>query len=153
MDNGCPSTRRQNARNVVRPLSSPNRLGAISPPVRIFEHQESAADCLRLLFGKLPASKTGSAAPSSENRNIPISPHYARLLADLARERGFDGYLLNFEWHLQADGGVGHARALAAWIALLQAELKSKVGAHAEVIWSVYPVSIACPLLTFIQVR
>ncbi|KAI0311227.1 glycosyl hydrolase family 85-domain-containing protein [Amylostereum chailletii] len=101
----------------------------------IFEHQQSAADCLQLLFGKLPASKTGSAAPSSESSHVPISPHYARLLADLAHDRGFDGYLLNFEWHLQADGGVGHARAVAAWIAILQAELKRKVGPHAEVIW------------------
>ncbi|KAA1478446.1 hypothetical protein DENSPDRAFT_685666 [Dentipellis sp. KUC8613] len=100
----------------------------------IFEHQESEGDCLRLLFGKLPTSKTGP-AESSNDDTVPTSPHYARVLADLARERGFDGYLLNFEYHLRAGGGVGQTRALAAWIALLTAELKTKVGPHAEVIW------------------
>ncbi|TFY52289.1 hypothetical protein EVG20_g10613, partial [Dentipellis fragilis] len=98
----------------------------------IFEHEESQGDCLRLLFGKLPASRTGPAEPSNDD-TVPTSPHYARVLADLAHERGFDGYLLNFEYHLRAGGGVGQTRALAAWIALLTAELKAKIGPHAEV--------------------
>ena len=106
----------------------------ISP--RIFENPESEPDCLRLLFGRLPASRTGPAVPVSvEKSPVSVSHHYARLLAYLAHQRGFDGYLLNFEWHLRADNGIGHTRALTAWVSLLQAELKAKVGPHAEVIW------------------
>ncbi|PCH41736.1 glycoside hydrolase family 85 protein [Wolfiporia cocos MD-104 SS10] len=89
-------------------------------------------DCLKLLFGRLPQSRTGPTA-SSLNRHLPISPHYARLLADLAYQRGFDGYLLNVECSLV--GGIEQARALAAWIAILETELKNKVGPHAQVIW------------------
>lgn len=55
------------------------------------------------------------------------------MLADLAVSRGFDGYLLNFECALQ--GGVEQTRVLAAWIALLRAELLKKVGPHAEASW------------------
>ncbi|SRR6266404_8082641 len=103
---------------------------------RIFEHSESEEDCLRLLFGRLPASRTGPAVPVSvEKSPVSVSHHYPRLLAYLARQRGFDGYLLNFEWHLRADSGIGQARALTAWISLLQVELKAMVGPHAEVIW------------------
>lgn len=102
----------------------------------IFEHPESEADCLQLLLGRLPASRTGPAVPVSvETSPVSVSHHYARLLAYLAHQRGFDGYLLNFEWHLRADNGIGHTRALTAWVSLLQAELKAKVGPHAEVIW------------------
>ncbi|KAI0029817.1 glycosyl hydrolase family 85-domain-containing protein [Vararia minispora EC-137] len=101
----------------------------------IFEHQESEFDCLRLFFGRLPSSQTGPAAPNNDANHVPISPHYARVLAELARDRGFDGYLLNFEWNLRADRGTGQAHSLTAWIALLHAELKAKVGPHAEVIW------------------
>ena len=89
-------------------------------------------DCLRLLVGRLPPSKTGSAAPSQDN-SFPLSPHYARILAELAYERGFDGYLLNVEVGLV--GRVEQARALAAWIAVLNSELKRKVVSHAEAIW------------------
>ena len=64
---------------------------------------------------------------------LPVSPHYARLLAELAYQRGFDGYLLNFEAPLR--GGVEQTRALTMWIAMLEHELRRKVGAHAEVIW------------------
>ena len=89
-----------------------------------------------MLFGRLPASKTGTAAPPTvETSAILISPHYARLLAYIAYQRGFDGYLLNFEWALRLEGGIGHARALTAWVSLLQAELKAKIGPHAEAIW------------------
>jgi mannosyl-glycoprotein endo-beta-N-acetylglucosaminidase len=104
--------------------------------LRIFEHPESEPDVLRLLFGKLPASRTGTAIPPAiATSALFVSPHYARLLANIAHQRGFDGYLLNFEWHLRIEGGIGQARALTAWISLLQAELKTKVGPHAEVIW------------------
>lgn len=99
---------------------------------RIFEHAESEADCLRLLVGRLPQSKTGSAHTSPVN-SLPASPHYARLLAKLAYQRGFDGYLLNFEVPLR--GGVEQTRALTLWIGLLERELKRLVGEHAEVSW------------------
>jgi hypothetical protein len=54
-------------------------------------------------------------------------------LADLARQRGFDGYLLNMECPLQ--GGPEQTRALSAWIDLLRHYLKTEIGYHAEVIW------------------
>ena len=103
----------------------------------IFEHAESEPDGLRLLFGRLPSSVTGPAVPSpSHNPNaMPVSAHYAILLAGLAAKRGFDGWLLNFEWPLRADGGVGHARSLATWVGILTAEMKKSVGEHAEVVW------------------
>jgi mannosyl-glycoprotein endo-beta-N-acetylglucosaminidase len=100
---------------------------------RIFEGS-AEEDCLRLLVGHLPTTKTGSAATSSDH-SLPLSPHYARALAHLAYQRGFDGYLLNFECPLQ--GGVEQTRVLAAWISLLRQELHSRVGEHAEVIWYV----------------
>lgn len=84
---------------------------------------------LRLLVGKLPTS----AINASANTSLPISPHYARLLAALAAERGFDGYLLNFEYAL--DGGPEQARALDAWIGMLEAELRRQVGTHAHAVW------------------
>jgi mannosyl-glycoprotein endo-beta-N-acetylglucosaminidase len=62
-----------------------------------------------------------------------MSRHYASVLAELARQRGFDGYLLNFECPLR--GGLEQARALAGWILLLRSELVIKVGTHAQVIW------------------
>ncbi|KAF8999398.1 glycoside hydrolase family 85 protein [Cyathus striatus] len=90
-------------------------------------------DCLRLLVGKMPSSSTGPAEQSILPRTLPISPYYARLLAELAHERGFDGYLLNFECPLA--GNYEQTRALAAWITILQNELLKKVGPHAEAIW------------------
>ena len=54
-------------------------------------------------------------------------------MADLARQRGFDGYLLNVECALA--GGSEQARALTAWIDLLRHYLKTAVGDHAEAIW------------------
>lgn len=67
--------------------------------LRIFEGADEE-DCLRLLVGRLPSSKSGP-LQVPQSRTIPVSPHYARLLAILARQRGFDGYLLNFECPLQ----------------------------------------------------
>ncbi|KAJ6473218.1 glycosyl hydrolase family 85-domain-containing protein [Mycena sanguinolenta] len=90
-------------------------------------------DCLRLLVGRLPKSKTGPAMQPTEFRSLPLSPHYARLLAELAHQRGFDGYLLNFECPLR--GGIEQTRAVAAWTTLLVDELRSKIGSHAEVVW------------------
>ena len=55
------------------------------------------------------------------------------LFAELAYQRGFDGYLLNFESTLSYK--TDHARALAAWILLLKEELRVKVGPHAQVMW------------------
>jgi mannosyl-glycoprotein endo-beta-N-acetylglucosaminidase len=55
------------------------------------------------------------------------------LLAELAHQRGFDGYLLNFECPLR--GGYEQTRALAAWITLLVDELKARVGPYAEAVW------------------
>ncbi|OSX60714.1 glycoside hydrolase family 85 protein [Postia placenta MAD-698-R-SB12] len=97
----------------------------------IFEGQ-GQEDCLRLLVGRLPQSGTGPAMPSSDIA-LPLSPHYAHLLADLAHQRGFDGYLLNVECPLI--GKIEQTRALSAWISILESELQRKVGSHAQVIW------------------
>nr|VWP00370.1 AAA domain-containing protein [Ganoderma boninense] len=100
--------------------------------VLIFEGAESQGECLQLLVGPLPRQTYGPAKPNS-NQTLPVSAHYARLLAELAYQRGFDGYLLNFEAPLP--GGVEQARALTLWISLLEQELKRKVGPHAEAMW------------------
>ncbi|KAK0490293.1 glycoside hydrolase family 85 protein [Armillaria novae-zelandiae] len=84
-------------------------------------------DCLRLLVGKLPKSSTGPAVHLSSPSSIPVSPHYARVLAELAEERGFDGYLLNFDFE--------QTRALSTWITILQSEMRNIVGPHSEVVW------------------
>lgn len=99
--------------------------------IRIFEGG-SEAECLRLVVGQLPQSVTGSIQISTPS-TLPISPHYAIALADIAAERGFDGYLLNFECPL--DGGPEQTRSVAGWIALLQSELIKRVGPHAEAVW------------------
>ena len=129
MDYSCTSPGRQDAWHPVRPCQ------AMCPAdqtilVRIFEGS-GEEDCLRLLVGQVPNSKTGPVLPSSTT--LPLSPYYARVLADLAQQRGFDGYLLNFECPLQ--GGIEQTRALAGWITILRAELETKVGTHAQVIW------------------
>ncbi|KAJ3760025.1 glycoside hydrolase family 85 protein [Lentinula raphanica] len=113
-------------------ISASHRQGVKILGTLIFEGG-GEQDCLRLLVGKLPKSRTGPVSQPNTPVSLPISPHYARLLADLARQRGFDGYLLNFECPLV--GGMEQTRALAAWITLLQAELKMKVGSHAETMW------------------
>ena len=99
---------------------------------RIFEGS-GESDVLRLLFGRLPSSVTGPASSEPITHSFPVSPHYASALADLARQRGFDGYLLNMECPLR--GGPEQARALTAWIDLLRHYLKIEVGEHTEVIW------------------
>ena len=67
------------------------------------------------------------------DNKIPISKRYAVLLAELAYQRGFDGYLLNFESDLSYK--TDHAHTVAAWILLLRAELQARVGSHAQVVW------------------
>jgi mannosyl-glycoprotein endo-beta-N-acetylglucosaminidase len=89
---------------------------------------------LRMLMGKIPG--VNSAAREAQilaNATIPVSPYYAEVFADIAKERGFDGYLLNIEIGLGR--GAEEARALSSWITLLQAELEKKVGPHAQTIW------------------
>ncbi|KAJ7226631.1 glycosyl hydrolase family 85-domain-containing protein [Mycena haematopus] len=113
-------------------ITAAHRQGVKMLGTLIFE-SDGEDDCLRLLVGRLPKSKTGPAIQPTEFRSLPLSPHYARLLAELAHQRGFDGYLLNFECPLR--GGIEHTRAVAAWTTLLVDELKSKIGSHAEVVW------------------
>ncbi|EJD51747.1 hypothetical protein AURDEDRAFT_149791 [Auricularia subglabra TFB-10046 SS5] len=73
----------------------------------IFEWDESKSDLCTFLY---PAD--GDPA------------HYARRLARLAEERGFDGWLLNVEVAL--DGGNKDAKRLKDWILLLKQEMKSQ---------------------------
>ncbi|KAF9449023.1 glycoside hydrolase family 85 protein [Macrolepiota fuliginosa MF-IS2] len=113
-------------------VNAAHRQGSRMLGVLIFEGG-SEAECLRLVVGQLPQSTTGSVVQSTVPSTLPVSPHYAVLLAELAAERGFDGYLLNFECYLQ--GGPEQTRALAAWISLLQSELIKRVGPHAETVW------------------
>ncbi|KAI0640580.1 glycosyl hydrolase family 85-domain-containing protein [Trametes meyenii] len=98
----------------------------------IFEHAESAKDCLHLIVGPPLQQPTGPARPRTQS-SWTVSPHYARLLAELAYQRGFDGYLLNIETNL--DGGMDQTRALTLWMAILEKELKRTVGEHAHVLW------------------
>lgn len=91
---------------------------------RLFEG-DTDPDSLQLIVG--------CAGCVVKDKKIPISKRYAVHLAELAYQRGFDGYLLNFESDLLYEND--HARALAAWILLLRAELRAKVGPHARVVW------------------
>lgn len=131
MDYRRTPPRRQDAWNVVWPENT-HSLRRTHEHSRIFEGS-GEPDILRLLFGRLPASVTGPALSQQKYDTVPVSPHYARALADLALQRGFDGYLLNVECPLR--GGPEQARALTAWIDLLRYYLKTQVGDHAEVIW------------------
>ncbi|KDR71031.1 hypothetical protein GALMADRAFT_801556 [Galerina marginata CBS 339.88] len=113
-------------------ISAAHRQGVKMLGTLIFEGG-GEEDCLRLLVGKMPTSKTGQVGKSPASLTLPLSPHYAKVLAELARERGFDGYLLNFECPLS--GGLEQTRALAAWITLLQSEILAKVGPHGQTLW------------------
>lgn len=115
-------------------VNAAHRQGVKMLGTLIFE-DSGEKDCLQLLVGKLPTSTSGPAAqpPPSSRASLPVSPHYARLLARLAAQRGFDGYLLNFECPLR--GGPEQTRALATWIAILRNELIRAVGPHAHVSW------------------
>ncbi|KAI6119223.1 glycoside hydrolase family 85 protein [Pisolithus thermaeus] len=111
-------------------INAAHRQGVKILGVLILEHSESDADGLKLLLGNVPSLSTDSNAASG---SIPLSAHYASCLAELAFQRGFDGYLLNFESSLP--GGTEQAHALTAWLILLRAKLRSKVGGHADVVW------------------
>lgn len=104
---------------------------------RIFEHESSEADCLRLIVGKLPSTSSASVKPQHPAPSLPLSPHYAVLLAELAAQRGFDGYLVNVECPLK--GRFDQTQAFAAWMTILQDQMRKRVGPHAETIWSVFP--------------
>jgi len=104
-----------------------------SPLCRIFEGPN---DLQSLILGNIPSSVTGPAAPTDDTVNT--SPYYARLLAELAQQRGFDGYLLNVEGSFPVQDkqtGIQWAHALAAWVAILREELMKQVGPHSEAIW------------------
>lgn len=100
----------------------------------IFEWEESEEDMLRLIIGPIPDSNK-SIVSNSSAPSIPATRYYAVLLAELAHERGFDGYLLNVECNLR--GGSEQTRALCVWISFLESELKRRVGQHSRVVWSV----------------
>ena len=132
----CSSTRGQNSGNIVSKViekKSLQKLNYITIRHRIFEGG-AEDDCLRLVTGDMPLSIAGQVNRSNLSLTVPVSPHYARVLAELARERGFDGYLLNFECPLT---GVVDTRAVAAWITLLQSEILARVGPHGETHWFV----------------
>jgi hypothetical protein len=134
MDDRRAPAGRQDARDTVRRSPTvPSTL--LTCANRIFEHAEGEQDILRLLVGRLPSSTSASSSAPSQ-AGLPLSAHYARALAELAHQRGFDGYLLNVEVPLA--GGPAQARMLAAWIALLREELRVRVGTYAEAIWFVH---------------
>ena len=99
---------------------------------------------LRLLVGPLPSSTFGAAIPSTDSSNmaLPVSSYYATFLAQIAHERGFDGYLLNVECPLR--GGPQQVRALDAWVTILRAEMRRIVGAHSSVVWFVTRPLYSC---------
>ncbi|KAG2126232.1 glycoside hydrolase family 85 protein [Suillus clintonianus] len=109
-------------------INAAHRQGVKMLGTIIFEGS-GEADCLQLIVG---CPQVG-AGPTLRTDSIPMSRHYASVLAELARQRGFDGYLLNVECPLR--GGQEQARALAGWILLLRSELVTKVGRHAQAIW------------------
>ncbi|KAG2361265.1 glycoside hydrolase family 85 protein [Suillus spraguei] len=109
-------------------INAAHRQGVKMLGTLIFEGS-GQGDCLQLIVG-CPQADAG---PILRTNSIPISRHYASVLAELARQRGFDGYLLNVECPLR--GGPEQARALAGWILLLRSELVTKVGPHAQAIW------------------
>ncbi|KAF8622794.1 hypothetical protein AX15_006724 [Amanita polypyramis BW_CC] len=102
-------------------INAAHRHGVKMLGVLMFEHEEHVPDLVHILSGPF-----GDAMDT-------FSGHYATVLADLAHQRGFDGYLLNFEQPLP--GGADQAGMLALWVRLLREELWKKVGQHAEVIW------------------
>ncbi|KAJ3473999.1 hypothetical protein NLI96_g12705 [Meripilus lineatus] len=102
-------------------VNASHRQGTLMLGTLIFEGS-AEDDCLRLVSG--PTSLPGTQY---------VSPHYARVLAQLAYQRGFDGYLLNFECRLP--GGLSQSRALTTWVAILDHELKRTIGEHAECVW------------------
>ncbi|KAK2462504.1 hypothetical protein APHAL10511_005474 [Amanita phalloides] len=103
-------------------INAAHRHGVKMLGVVLFEHEDHDADFRRLLSD-----------PFSPNEENTFSGYHATNLADLAHQRGFDGFLLNFE--RPVPGGADQAGLLAVWIRLLREELWKKVGPHAEAIW------------------
>lgn len=101
---------------------SRSRPGRFLTIIRIFENDDGREECPGLIS---PAHASG---PSSNP-----SLHHARTLANLAYQRGFDGYLLNMEVGLKE--GMEQARNLSIWISLLEEELRRAIGDHAQVVW------------------
>jgi len=73
------------------------------------------------------------------------------MLAELARQRGFDGYLMNFEASFNSDG-TKQAHAASAWVSLLREEMQKAVGPHSEVIWYV-PSCELPPVIAGLRLR
>ncbi|PFH50496.1 glycoside hydrolase family 85 protein [Amanita thiersii Skay4041] len=113
-------------------INAAHRQGVKMLGVLLFEHDGVKPDLLRLLAGPSMTSRDASKEQFITGSSFTFSIHYAQLLADLACQRGFDGYLMNFEL---AIGGELHARGVADWVSVLRSELWKKVGPHAEVIW------------------
>lgn len=100
---------------------------------RIFE-PDAEVDCLNLLTGpNLETPQTNSTLVRVPAEIPPLSTYYACALAQLACDRGFDGWLLNFECDLLHHEEQG--RMLCLWIQTLRQELKQRVGSHSEVVW------------------
>ncbi|TFK67272.1 hypothetical protein BDN72DRAFT_843297 [Pluteus cervinus] len=110
-------------------INAAHRQGAKMLGTLIFEGG-SEPDCLRLCIGQYPA---GANTPLSGSVPFPLSAQYATTLANLAYQRGFDGWLMNFEANLE--GGGDQARAVSAWLTILQTEMEAKIGSHVETIW------------------
>ncbi|KZT35230.1 hypothetical protein SISSUDRAFT_1008983, partial [Sistotremastrum suecicum HHB10207 ss-3] len=108
-----------------------HRQGVKMLGVLIFEGG-AESDCLRLLLGRTSATAKPTRSSNPE-LSIPLSNYYAKALAKLAADRGFDGWLLNFECPLA--GGVEQTHLTSVWIDVLRAEVKSAVGDHGQVIW------------------
>ncbi|KAJ2929356.1 hypothetical protein H1R20_g7745, partial [Candolleomyces eurysporus] len=112
-------------------ITAAHRAGSTMLGTIIFEGG-SEIDMLRMIMGRVPGVNSAE-IETQANTTLPLTPYYAELFADIAKERGFDGYLLNIEIGLGR--GAEQARALAAWITILQSELVKKVGPHAQTIW------------------
>ncbi|KAH6890096.1 glycosyl hydrolase family 85-domain-containing protein [Coprinopsis sp. MPI-PUGE-AT-0042] len=78
----------------------------------------NAADLYQMVAGKPFPGDREYRMPTND---MPVSSHYAKLLANLARERGFDGWLVNIE--IDMSGGRTEARGLAAWLTIFQREV------------------------------
>ncbi|TFK24205.1 hypothetical protein FA15DRAFT_641353 [Coprinopsis marcescibilis] len=111
-------------------ITAAHRQGVSMLGTIIFEGG-SEQDALRMIVGRLPGGT--DAQTYHVDFTVPVSSYYAELFADIAKERGFDGWLLNVEISLQ--GGAPQARGFAAWMTILQQEVLKKVGPHGQVIW------------------
>jgi mannosyl-glycoprotein endo-beta-N-acetylglucosaminidase len=133
LDNIGTSAGRKDTRHVVRPGTFVLRFGLTGFVCRIFE-PGGEEDCLRLIVGPTPSSTTTiTSQHTNPSSTVPLSSHYAKALARLSADLGFDGWLLNFECPLK--GGLVQTHLLSAWITILRRELQLLVGSHAQVVW------------------